>query len=142
MALQGLELHHVALRIRPGTEDATESFFSEVLGIHPDPGAREIPGIPLFWMDVDTAQVHLFSVEGTSEYARTSDRDPFVQHVAFGVPDIAEARAELERLSQTYWRVGRNEDLQLFTYDPTGNMIELHQVGTCRCQSTSRLDRG
>ncbi|GGL41885.1 VOC family protein [Nocardia jinanensis] len=138
MALTGLELHHVALRIRPGTEHATEVFFGEVLGLHPDPGAREIPGIPLFWMDVGNTQLHLFSVEGTSQYARTPDRDPFTQHIAFGVPDIAAARAELDRLGTTYWKAGRGADLQVFTYDPSGAMIELHQIGTCRCQAVAR----
>lgn len=140
MALNGLELHHVALRIPPGTEEATKDFFGAVLGLHPDPGAREIPGIPLFWMDVGDTQVHLFSLDGTSQYARTPDRDPFTPHLAFGVPDIAEARAELERLGTPYWKVGRDIDQQVFTYDPTGTMIELHQIGTCRCQAASRTD--
>jgi catechol 2,3-dioxygenase-like lactoylglutathione lyase family enzyme len=140
MALNELELHHVALRIRPGTEQATEDFFSDVLGLHPDPGAREIPGIPLFWMDVGETQVHLFSVEGISQYARTPERDPFTPHVAFGVPDIAEARAELDRLDTPYWTAGRDTSLQVFTYDPNGSMIELHQIDTCRCKAVSRSD--
>jgi hypothetical protein len=25
-------------------------------------------------------------------------------------------------------------------HDPAGNMIELHQAGTCRCQAVSRLN--
>ncbi|WP_109526652.1 MULTISPECIES: VOC family protein [Nocardia] len=140
MALDGFDLHHVALRIRPGTEHTTEAFFGEVLGLRPDPGAREIPGIPLFWMDVGDTQVHLFALGGTSEYARTPDRDPFTQHVAFGVPDIAAACAELDRLGTPYWKVGRDENRQVFIYDPSGAMFELHQIGTCRCKSVARAD--
>ncbi len=138
MALSGLELHHAAMRIRPGTEAVTEQFFAEVLGLRPDPGAREIPGIPLYWMDVGDTQVHLFAVEGASQYARTPDRDPFTRHIAFGVPDIRAAQAELQQLGTSHWKAGRDDTMQVFTYDPTGNMIELHQIGTCRCRSTGR----
>lgn len=77
MALDGLELHHNAIRIVPGREEATRNFFGDVLGLHPDPGAREVPGIPLLWMDVGQSHVHLFALEGVSEHARTPDRDPF-----------------------------------------------------------------
>ncbi|MFX4286985.1 VOC family protein [Janibacter anophelis] len=138
MALAGLELHHHAIRIAPGREEATRNFFGDVLGLHPDPGAREVPGIPLLWMDVGQSQVHLFALEGVSEHARTPDRDPFTPHVAFGVPDITAARAELDRLETVYWRIGRDEQLQIFLHDPSGNMIELHQAGTCRCKADER----
>jgi catechol 2,3-dioxygenase-like lactoylglutathione lyase family enzyme len=92
---------------------------------------------------MDTAngtQIHLFGVEGVSQYARQPDRDPFVEHVAFGVPDIADARAELDRLQVTYWKVGRDESQQIFLYDDSGNMVELHQVGTCRCDRSTRTE--
>jgi cysteine synthase B len=38
----------------------------------------------------------VFGVEGTSKYARRPDQDPLTQHIALGVPDIAEANGELE----------------------------------------------
>nr|WP_257909600.1 amidohydrolase family protein [Janibacter limosus] len=76
MALDGLELHHHAIRIVPGREEATRNFFGDVLGLHPDPGAREVPGIPLLWMDVGQSQVHLFALEGVSEHARTPRSRP------------------------------------------------------------------
>lgn len=134
MALRGLELHHHAVRMRPDAVAETLTFYQDVLGLKADEQAREIPGIPLFWMSTeDGAQVHVFGVEGVSQYAREPGQDPFTEHVAFGVPDIAEARAELDRLEVRYWKVGKAEDQQLFLYDATGNMIELHQIGTCRC---------
>ncbi|BCQ07414.1 hypothetical protein JMUB5695_00835 [Mycobacterium heckeshornense] len=141
MALTGLELHHHAVRMKPDAAEQTLRFYRDVLGLSPDPAARHIPGVPLYWMDTaNGTQIHVFGVEGTSRYARQPDRDPFTDHVAFGVPDIAAARGELERLQVPYWRVGRDEAQQVFLYDNSGNMIELHQIGTCRCNRFTRTD--
>ncbi|WP_432199076.1 VOC family protein [Streptomyces sp. bgisy027] len=141
MALNGLELHHHAVRMRPDAVEETLTFYRDVLGLEPDPEAREIPDVPLFWMDTDNGtQIHLFGVEGVSRYARRPDQDPFTEHVAFGVPDILAAKKELDRLAVRYWKAGRGERQQLFLYDQTGNMIELHQIGTCRCDKRSRRD--
>lgn len=139
MALSGLELHHHAVRMRPDTVEETLTFYRDVLGLSPDPGGRDIPDVPLFWMDVPNGtQIHIFGVTGVSKYARQPDRDPFTEHVAFGVPDVTEAKQELDRLAVPYWRVGRDERQQVFLYDQAGNMIELHQIGTCRCDRRNR----
>jgi catechol 2,3-dioxygenase-like lactoylglutathione lyase family enzyme len=139
MALSGLEIHHHAVRMRPDTIDETLYFYRDVLGLQPDPGARDIPDIPLFWMDTaNDTQIHLFAVEGTSKYARQPDRDPFMSHVAFGVPDIETALEELDRMGVAYWTAGRDERRQAFIDDPNGNMVEVHQIGTCRCKQHSR----
>ncbi|MCU1692307.1 MAG: glyoxalase [Frankiales bacterium] len=139
MALSGLELHHVAVRMHPDAVPETLAFYTDVLGLTPDPGTRQIPGVPGVWLDTaGDAQVHVFGVEGVSQYARQPDRDPFTRHIALGVPDVQEAKAELERLGVEHWRAGRAEQQQLFLYDPHGNMLELHQTGTCRCKRSSR----
>jgi catechol 2,3-dioxygenase-like lactoylglutathione lyase family enzyme len=141
MALSGLELHHHAIRMKPDAAEASLRFYRDVLGLAPDPQARDIPGVPLFWMDTaNGTQIHLFGVEGVSQYARQPDRDPFVGHVAFGVPDIGDARDELDRLQVSYWKVGRDESQQIFLYDDSGNMVELHQIGTCRCDRFTRTE--
>lgn len=138
MSLRDLQVHHHALRIRPGTEDASVSFFRDVLGLAPDPGTRSIPDVAIQWLDVgDDAQIHLFAVEGRSPYDRDG-RDPFTPHIALGCPDIDEAEAELVRLGVDFWTAGKGAHRQLFTDDPSGNMIELHQVSTCRCQAGAR----
>jgi len=139
MTLRGLEAHHYAIRMKPGAEAETLKFFRDVLGLEPDEGAREIPDVPLFWLDVENdTQVHLFSMTGVSKYAESPERDPFSHHIALGVPDIFEARDELDRLGVDYWSAGRGERQQVFMNDPNGNMIELHQIGTCRCKSSQR----
>jgi catechol 2,3-dioxygenase-like lactoylglutathione lyase family enzyme len=139
VALSDLELHHHAIRMRPDAVPETLAFYRDVLGLQPDPGARDIPDVPLFWFDCENdAQIHVFAVEGVSKYARQPDRDPFAAHVALGVPDILAAREELDRLGVPYWYAGREERQQVFIDDPNGNRVELHQTGTCRCKQHAR----
>ena len=49
-------------------------------------------------------------------------------------------RAELERLGAKHWvaeGIVGPASQQIFMKDPAGNMIELHQVGKCRCQAAA-----
>ena len=66
--------------------------------------------------------------------------DPTAPHVALAVEDIGEAQRELDRQGVQYWRmkglVGEHSD-QVFVRDPFGNLIELHQIGTCRCNKAA-----
>ena len=61
--------------------------------------------------------------------------------VALAVPDIQEARRELDRMGVAYFftqGIVGPESQQIFLHDPFGNMIELHQAGTCRCITAQR----
>jgi hypothetical protein len=54
---------------------------------------------------------------------------------------IVEAKADLEKRGITYWSItGVNgpQAAQLFVRDPSGNMIQLHQVDQCRCRLANR----
>jgi catechol 2,3-dioxygenase-like lactoylglutathione lyase family enzyme len=146
MAVKVLELHHHGIRIGPSEPDVKRAFafYHDVLGLDADPGRPRIPSIDGYWMDVGgNAQIHLMGVDGQSKFAESPERDPSRPHVALAVPDIQEAREELERLGVDFW-VSRGvvgpESQQIFLRDPFGNMIELHQVGTCRCIRSSRSD--
>jgi catechol 2,3-dioxygenase-like lactoylglutathione lyase family enzyme len=144
MAVEVLELHHCGVCMAPDLAERMRSFYEHVLGLRADPGRPNIPGIPGYWMDLpgDT-QIHLMGKDGPSPYAQSPDRDPVFTHVALGVADVAAAEEELRRLGTDYWRldsvVGPQQS-QLFFYDPAGNMIELHQVGVCRCKKSARQD--
>src|SRR5713226_9366104 len=122
MAIKVLELHHHGIRIGPSEPD--------------------IPTIDGYWMDVGgTAQIHLMGVDGQSRFAEGPGKDPSHPHVALAVPDIQEAKKELENLGTSFWvtrGVVGPESQQIFMHDPFGNMIELHQIGTCRCITKSR----
>jgi catechol 2,3-dioxygenase-like lactoylglutathione lyase family enzyme len=144
MAVKVLELHHHGIRVGPDPEGLKKAlaFYRDVLGLTPDPGRPEIPGVPGYWMEVDgRAQVHLMGVTGSSKYAKGGRQDPTLTHVALAVPDIQEAKRELDQLGVNYWTtvgiVGPHTE-QVFMDDPFGNLIELHQAGTCRCNRSAR----
>ena len=144
MAIKVLELHHQGVRVGGSQEEADRavSFYRDVLGLGADPGRPNIPGIPGYWVDVGgRAQIHLMGVNGASRYAKGPGQDPSLPHVAFAVADIMETRAELDRMGTPYWvaeGIVGPQSQQIFMRDPAGNMIELHQAGTCRCQAVSR----
>ena len=130
-----LELHHHGIRIDP-TDDAVAKarrFYVDVLGIPADSQRPDIPGVPGLWLDVGngarSAQIHLMGAAGKSPSARSDTEDPTIPHVALAVADIAEARRELDAQGVSYWQI---------LHDPFGNMIELHQIGTCRCNQAAR----
>jgi catechol 2,3-dioxygenase-like lactoylglutathione lyase family enzyme len=148
MAVKVLELHHHGIRVGPSPAEVKKAygFYHDVLGLSADQGRPVIPTIDGYWMDVGgTAQIHLMGVDGQSKFAQGPDKDPSRPHVALAVPDIQEAKAELERMGVEFWvttGVVGPQSQQIFMYDPFGNMIELHQAGTCRCVTGNRKPVG
>jgi catechol 2,3-dioxygenase-like lactoylglutathione lyase family enzyme len=146
MPIKVLELHHHGIRIGKTAEEVERArqFYNEVLGLPVDTGRPDIPGIPGFWVyvgdDAHTAQIHLMGAVGRSPMARSDIEDPTIPHVALAVEDIQEAQKELDLRGVWYWRiqglVGQYSD-QVFVRDPFGNVIELHQIGTCRCNKAA-----
>lgn len=139
MSLHGLRLHHHGIRIDPDKADASLAFYRDVMGLSADPARRDNPAFPGAWLDCENdAQIHLMGVRGVSPFALSPDEDPATPHVALSVPDIAEARAELDRLGATYFAMSAGPMTQLFVRDPSGNTIELHEEGSCRCERSRR----
>ena len=133
MAVKVLELHHHGIRVGPSApriRPLTRSW------------GPTIPSIDGYWMDVGgTAQIHLMGVDGQSKFAEGPGKDPSHPHVALAVEDIQEAKTELERMGVSFWvtrGVVGPESQQIFMHDPFGNMIELHQAGSCRCIGAKR----
>ena len=141
MAIRVKELHHHALRVPPARAAEVQRFYTDVLGMQPDLGRPNIPSIPGAWMYVGeegkaTTQIHIMGAEGVSPVAKSGDHDPTRFHVALAVDDIQEAKAELDRMKVPYWEMGGlvgPNSLQIFLDDPAGNLIELHQAGSCSC---------
>jgi catechol 2,3-dioxygenase-like lactoylglutathione lyase family enzyme len=146
MGIKVLELHHHGIRIGTTVEDVerAQRFYTGVLGLESDPQRPVLPGVPGFWMFVGTgdrtASIHLMGATGISPLARSLKEDPTLPHVALAVADIQEAKRELEAQGIWFWQiqglVGENSD-QVFVEDPFGNVIELHQIGTCRCNKAA-----
>ena len=142
MTLRIVELHHHAVRIAPTPSAAAEArrFYTEVLGLGADDGPSALPATPGHRINAGpAAQIHLIGA-AASPAGRGDAIDPSAPHVALAVANIAEARAELDRLDVRY-RVLPGQSAgseQLFLTDPSGNLVELHQLGTCRCTARSR----
>lgn len=145
MAIKVLEIHHHAVRVDAGTQplDNVRNFYSDVLGLAHDVKRPTIPGIPGFWINVgEVGQIHLIGGEVPSPIAKRADQDPASPHVALAVADIVETKAELVRMGVAHWSikgVSGPQAEQVFVNDPCGNMIELHQIDSCRCRAVSRL---
>ena len=144
MAVKVLELHHHGIRVGPSEPDLKRAltFYHDVLGLDADAGRPIIPAVGGFWMNVgDKGQIHLMGAEGQSRLAQGPDKDPSLPHVALAVADIQDAKKELDRVGVDYW-VSRGvvgpQSEQIFMRDPFNNMIELHQIGTCRCTEGAR----
>jgi catechol 2,3-dioxygenase-like lactoylglutathione lyase family enzyme len=146
MPIKVVELHHHGIRIGTTPEDVerARAFYAGVLGLEQDPGRPDIRGVPGLWMYVgqgeQTAQIHLMGASGRSPVARSDREDPTLTHVALAVEDIEEARRELEAKGVEHWSIGGlvgTDSQQIFVRDPFGNVIELHQVGTCRCNKAA-----
>jgi catechol 2,3-dioxygenase-like lactoylglutathione lyase family enzyme len=142
MAIQVLELHHHAIRV-PGSPDKianTLAFYKDVFGLETDPARPEIPNLPGYWLNVGpVGQIHIMAHDGTWEGAKAADKDPTVAHVALAVQDIEAALAELQRSGIAHWTEGVVGNRQVFLKDPSGNLIELHQVDQCRCAARQRV---
>ena len=147
MAIKIMAIHHAGVRIDAddGSMRKLESFYADVLGLKKDEGRPEIPGIPGMWINVgEVGQIHLIGGDLPSRCAQRPGKDPTVPHVAFGVENIVETKAELDRLGADYWSLkgatGPDAE-QLFLNDPCGNLVELHQYDKCRCRLKSRVTK-
>lgn len=144
MALQILELHHHAVLMPAQLMERVGDFYKEVMGLPVDAGRWNIPGLPGFFLDLpNDTQIHLLGRESAepSRYAKGPDQDPVSNHVALAVADVLAAETELIRLKVPYWtldNVASPQLKQLFFRDPAGNIIELHQLGKCRCKQSDR----
>lgn len=141
MALKVVELHHLAVRVAPTRSGEARRFYTTVLGLGADDGPSAVPGMGNHQINAGSAaQIHL--IDGAGSAADLSDGlDPSAPHVAFAVASIADAQAELDRLAVPYRVLAGDsgpDSQQLFLTDPAGNLVELHQLGTCRCTARSR----
>ena len=119
----------------------TSTFIKDFLGLFPILAARHSVAFRGSGSMSGKQGIHLIGGDEPSPFAKGPGQDPAAPHVALAVESVVEAKAELERRGTPYWSLlgavgGQTE--QLFLRDPTGNMIELHQVDQCRCRAANR----
>lgn len=145
MPIKVIEIHHHGVKICTGDEspEAVFDFYTNVLGLGHDPKRPDFPGVPGRWVNVgESGQIHLIGGPSPSPFAKSADQDPAGPHVALGVEDIVETKAELERMGVPHWTNVAGNTQQVFVRDPSGNMIELHQYDLCRCTAANRQALG
>ncbi len=141
MTLKIAELHHFTVRIPPGPDSAGAAlrFYNDVLGLETDYATSDRPGEPCRINAGPHAQVHL--LPGVPKALANGELDVTAPHLACAVTSIDEAQSELDRLGVRYrvlhGRLGP-DSRRLFLADPAGNLVELHQLGTCRCTARAR----
>lgn len=111
-------VHHVGINV--DDLEASRSFYVDILGLTARADRPEL-GIDGAWLDACGAQVHLLVAPVPV---------PQGQHFALRVDDLDGVVQELRRQGV---QVGDPSevagDLQTFVRDPSGNVVELHQVG-------------
>lgn len=142
MTIRIAELHHFAVRIAPGPDAAAAAlrFYNDVLGLESDHVPWDRPGEGQRINVGAHAQIHLVPGPAKPQHS-SADVDPGDPHIACAVASIEDTQAELDRLAVPYrvehGRLGR-ESRRIYVTDPAGNLIELHQLGTCRCTARAR----
>lgn len=111
-------LHH-SVNVEGDLDDCVEFYRRLSLG---DARRPPIPGVAGHWFGVDRAQVHLVDAPAGGDAIK-----PTGPHVCFGVEDLAEAVAELERDGVPYVRGWQGDVEQIWIADPVGNTVELQQ---------------
>lgn len=113
-----LAVHHVSINVTD--VPAALDFYVNTLGC----GQRtDRPDFRFggAWLDLGAQQVHLIEAETPAGLG---------QHFAVQVEDLAEVVTELRAKGVTISDPKpAGSGLQCFTHDPSGNMVELHEVG-------------
>ncbi len=117
--MEPLDIHHVAINV--DDVDASIAFYTEVLGgrLRAD---RPDFGVGGAWIDLGSQQVHLLQAPVPRNLG---------QHFAIRVGDLDAVVAELRAKGIAIAApVDSGSNRQTFLDDPSGNAIELHQVGS------------
>jgi glyoxylase I family protein len=115
--MRPLAVHHVSINV--DDVDAALNFYTDVLGLRPRADRPDF-GFGGAWLDAGGQQVHL--IEGIPPAA-------VGQHFALLVDDLDRTVAELrDRAVEVSDPKPVGSSRQAFLTDPSGNLIELHQV--------------
>jgi glyoxylase I family protein len=113
--LQGI--HHVSINVED--VNAALAFYVDVLGLTPLP--RPDMGFPGAWLRAGNQEIHLLGLSSGTPVKE--------QHFAFQVKDVDAVATELRQLGHSVSKVSEIQGIcrQIFSHDPSGNMVEFNQ---------------
>lgn len=116
--MRPLGVHHVSINVED--VDAALTFYVDTLGLKLREDRPDF-GFPGAWLDAGDQQVHLIGAPAPAARG---------QHFAIRVDDLGSVLAELrDRGISVSDAMPVGASLQAFLSDPSGNQVELHQVG-------------
>lgn len=116
--MRPLGVHHVSINV--DDVDAALAFYVDVLGLELRPDRPDF-GFPGAWLDAGDQQLHLIGAPAPPAKG---------QHFAIRVDDLNGVVSELRsRGIDVSDAMPVGASFQAFLNDPSGNQIELHQVG-------------
>lgn len=117
-AMEPLAVHHVSINVRD--VDAALSFYVGTLGLRPRTDRPDF-SFGGAWLDAGNQQVHLIEADVPPNLG---------QHFALRVADLQATVAELRAAGHAVSEPSPvATSLQSFISDPSGNIVELHEVG-------------
>ena len=123
------DIHHIAIKVKPGTLKAAEDFYVKVLGM--SYAQRPDLGFPGAWLNIDKTMIHLVEEEFPPEmdpwYARPEARSA-IDHIAIKARGFDAYKKRVVDLGLD-WRQTHLPDAglwQLFVMDVSGVIIELN----------------
>ncbi|MDJ0823964.1 MAG: VOC family protein [Rhodobacter sp.] len=133
-----LKLHHVNLSTE--NVERMDAFYREVLGLE-----RESGGLPVLekskgyagdvaFVTDGAVQMHLAQKDVMAGFATGHVVNPVARgHIAYRTDDLKAFKAHLDEMGVPYSDWGNAAVAgwhQIFFYDPDGNVIEVHEVGS------------
>lgn len=122
------DIHHIAIKVKPGQLKAAEDFYTKVLGL--SVAQRPNLGFPGAWLNINRTMIHLVEEEFTPGmdpwYGRPEARSA-IDHIAIKAKGFDAVKKQVIGLGLD-WRQTHLPDAglwQLFVLDVSGVCIEL-----------------
>lgn len=124
-----LDIHHIALRCKPGNLDKTVAFYTDLLGMKS--AARPDLGFPGAWLDINRTMFHIvdhFPEKHLDPWHARKEAGAMFDHIAIKAQGFDEMRRRLVEAGADW----RQLDLshaglwQLFVLDPNGIIVEMN----------------
>lgn len=124
-----LDIHHIALRCKPGNLEETRKFYTTLLGMKE--AARPNLGFAGAWLDINSTMFHIVDhrpAKHLDPWHQRNEADAMFDHIAVKSHGFDEIRDRLIESGADWRQLDlRSAGLwQLFVLDPNGIIVELN----------------